>query len=236
MTSIFVSWSGRQGKGLAEALKETILDLRNVDAWVSSQDIAFGSAWFKSLDSELKSADGALVCVTSDAINSPWVYFEIGALWARLGNVKAILFGVDEAVLRQGPLSQIQLARAISKEDVSRILLEFFAQDDKERIGRHINRTWQEWIKQVREITDPLGSGVGVDSSVVSLSRALLDSFEAQSRHFKVFEFKLLSELSRPELAEDGFPFDLILNGFLKMRSDDPPPVGQPTMLPLCLR
>lgn len=222
MPKIFVSWSQTQGQRLAEALKEIVLDLQNLDVWVSSQNIGLGSDWFNSLNEALKEADGGLVCVTRDALSSPWVNFEIGALWARLNNVKFLLFGVDKVELNNSPLSQIQLSQGTSKEDVTRVLYEFFKPEDKDLIDRHLTRTWEEWIRIVEAIMSPLEEETGADANVLSLSRALDAAFEAQSRKFKVFDFKLHSTVSRAELERRELPFDLVKNGFLKMRSDTP--------------
>ena len=54
------------------------------------------------------------------------------------------------------------------------------------------------------------------------MSQTIFDAFKAQSRKFKVFELSIVSGLNKEELVRKGLPFDLVLNGYLKMRMDRP--------------
>lgn len=218
---IFVSWAKPQGRKLAEALKETILKIDGFDAFVSSEDIEFGSEWFAALTKKLKEADRALVCVTHDAIESTWVFFEMGALWARLNNVGVLVFGLDKDELQDNPLQQIQWARGNSKDDVARLLAEFVEPEDRERVKQCVEESWAAWTKRIQAITEPLAEAE-VDKTVSTLGLAVIEALEAQRTRFKEFEFRLYSELASAELAKQGLPFDLALNGFLKVRSDRP--------------
>lgn len=216
---IFVSWAKPQGRKLAEALKETILKMDGVDVFVSSEDIAFGSEWFAVLKENLKGADRALVCVTHDAIESAWVFFEMGALWALLNNVGVLVFGLDKDELQDTPLQQIQWARGDSKDAVARLLAEFVETQDPERVRQHVEDSWAAWTARIQAITEPLAEAE-VDETVSSLGVAVIKAL--QRTRLKEFEFRLYSEVATKDLAKQRLPFDLVLNGLLKVRSDRP--------------
>lgn len=222
MQTIFISWSGRQGRKLAEALKETVLDPKVFNAWVSSQDITIGSTWFSSLNLQLKQADGALVCVTKEAVHSPWVNFEIGGLFARLSNVKVLLFGVEVKELNETPLSQIQLAQGTNKQDLLRVLSELCVPEDRDDTRHHLERTWEEWLLRCRRITEPWTQEEGINTDVSSLSQILLTSIQAQSQQYRDFSFRLHSIIGTQQLNRVKLPFDIAMNGVLRFRSDTP--------------
>ena len=223
MPKVFVSWSGADGRLLAEAVKETLLRIDVVDAWVSSRDIVPGSEWFASIKSHLNEVDAALICLTPEALKSPWVHFEAGALWSRLREVKVLVFGVESSELQRTPIAQIQVARGMSESDVVRLLASLPDMPDETTVRGHVAEVWEEWSSRVRGAMEPWHAGPDEGTMAVSrLGQELLSSFAVLERHFRVFEFKLYSEVHGPELQRQRLDFDLALNGYLKMRSDTP--------------
>src|SRR5262245_57787019 len=116
---IFISWSGSWGKGAAGAMRDWLLEdalpneLKNDDVIVSD-DIAKGAVWFEELTKFLDQACVALVCLTHEALRSPWVHYEVGAIaqamsgrpggWGRRTPVFTLLLGVKPGEI-EGPLA-----------------------------------------------------------------------------------------------------------------------------------
>ena len=221
MPKVFISWSGGRGQRLAEALKETVFNTRNLEVWVSSQDIVTGSAWFSSIEKELQGVTHAVACITRDAILSPWVNFEAGALWMRLGTIKLLLFDIEEAQLTSSltpsPFFHLQARKGTDKQAVSRLLLGMLDKSDKEAGREHFEGAWERWMNRVKEI-----NRLSEDENVESLAQAILDAIKVQSRHDTNFDFIFKSCATSVDLERHGFPFDLALNGYLRNRSDAP--------------
>ena len=96
---------------VAEALNSWLEDLLpGIQPWVSTEDIAKGSAWFPALLGRLEFARLCLICVTPESVRSPWFYFGAGAIAGKGARVRvcAYLVGVDFAQLYKGPLGHFQ--------------------------------------------------------------------------------------------------------------------------------
>ena len=78
---IFICWSGERSKQFATAasvfLKTMFKDA--VDPEISS-DIEKGAVWFDDLSDTLRQARVGLLCLTPEAVGSPWLHFEAGIL------------------------------------------------------------------------------------------------------------------------------------------------------------
>jgi hypothetical protein len=109
---VFISWSGELSRLMAEELRSWLPTiLQAVTPWVSSQDIRTGSRWLAELSSELDQTNFGILCVTAEALQSPWLNFEAGALGKRITDPKTgvvgLLFGVNHGAV-SGPISQFQ--------------------------------------------------------------------------------------------------------------------------------
>jgi hypothetical protein len=82
--------------------------VHQVDAWISSRDIDPGRRWALALGRELEQSDFAVVCLTRENRNSPWILFEAGAAARSLeARVVPLLLGIGASEL-DGPLAQFQ--------------------------------------------------------------------------------------------------------------------------------
>ncbi len=111
---LFISWSGRRSKAIAEALRRWIpMVLQAVDPWVSTDDIAAGSRWSIKVGSELETTKFGVICVTPENIQAPWLLFEAGALSKTIGTsvVCPYLHEILSTDL-PGPLGQFQAVDA----------------------------------------------------------------------------------------------------------------------------
>src|SRR5438045_1936561 len=107
---VFISWSGTRSRDVAESLHEWLPYVINaVEPWLSSADIEKGARWALDLAQELESTSVAVICLTKENLNAPWILFEAGALSKTVGKsfVCPYLFGLDRIDLT-GPLLQFQ--------------------------------------------------------------------------------------------------------------------------------
>ncbi len=102
---VFLSWSG-SARGLAEALA-TFLRMVGVAPFLSQVSIKAGKRWEDELDKALAGCDHAMILVTPDAVRSPWVMWEAGAIHnqPRPTRVFPVLVGVSEG---PDPLKRLQ--------------------------------------------------------------------------------------------------------------------------------
>jgi hypothetical protein len=79
--NVFISWSGSSSKAVAEVLRDWLPDMISAcDPRISSRDIDAGARWYPDLVKQLEQAQVGVVCITSDNLGDPWIYFETGAV------------------------------------------------------------------------------------------------------------------------------------------------------------
>ena len=79
-SEVFVSWSGKQGKMLTEALKEWLpLVVDAPPIWVSSLDLPGGTRWSQQIAVRLEKCDLGILVVAPGNSRAPWLLFEAGA-------------------------------------------------------------------------------------------------------------------------------------------------------------
>lgn len=107
---VFISWSGKRSKALANALRDWLpMALQYVEPWISDKDISAGDRWAQAIAGELESSNFGIICVTPENLHSEWILFESGALSKSMLDAKVIplLYGLEISDL-SGPLSQFQ--------------------------------------------------------------------------------------------------------------------------------
>src|ERR1700730_5681790 len=109
---VFICWSGRRSRRLAEAVANGWLPAMfgaHVTSFVSFANIEAGEGWYDRVVAELGKADAAILCLTPENLRSPWLHFESGMV-SRLG--KGIVFtfflGANAGQI-EDPLKQIQV-------------------------------------------------------------------------------------------------------------------------------
>lgn len=120
---VFISWSGKRSKALANALRGWLpMALQYVEPWVSDKDISAGDRWAQAIAGELDSSNFGIICVTPENLHSEWVLFESGALSKSMLDAKVIplLYGLEISDL-SGPLSQFQ-AQKLEESGVMEIV------------------------------------------------------------------------------------------------------------------
>ncbi len=164
--NIFISWSGKRSKALANELANWLqLVIQNLKPWISSRDIRKGERWLSKIGEKLNNCDIGLICVTPENTESPWLLFEAGALSKQLGQSRVcpILLGMNPGDL-EGPLSQFQ-ATSLTKEDMLKLVLTLNNELkekslDKEILTKSFNKFWGDLENEIKEITK-----IGIKSS-----------------------------------------------------------------------
>lgn len=96
---IFISWSGEIAKSIAEALKSELLNIfegdKEIEVFVSSQDITAGAEWFQEITNAIENSVLGILCLTKENTTNEniadWIIFEAGALAFHLKDKKAII-------------------------------------------------------------------------------------------------------------------------------------------------
>jgi Ricin-type beta-trefoil lectin domain-like len=78
---VFISWSGKTSRGVAEALRNWLPDvLQAVDPFFSDFDISAGDRFPEVLQRKLGETHFGILCLTPTNHQAPWMLFEAGAL------------------------------------------------------------------------------------------------------------------------------------------------------------
>ena len=152
---VFLSWSGKPCQKVAEGLGDLIANLdAGVKPFVSSRNIEIGELWTQKLSSALNSCCCGVLCLAPQALASPWVMFEAGALskGGRQRRVYPYLLGIKGSI-KSGPLAAFQ-ARKASKDATWRLISEILksVKADKFKRTRALERFNDEWPKLKKTI------------------------------------------------------------------------------------
>ena len=122
---IFVSWAGSDSHQVAFVLRQWLPEVLSfVRPWVSSEDIRKGTRWSDELWGRLQNTSYSIVCVTPEAVRSPWVNFEAGAVARAVGghsHVSPLLLGMSAGDLGGVPLAMFQCTE-FTRRDVERLV------------------------------------------------------------------------------------------------------------------
>lgn len=93
---VFLSWSKRRSKAVAEAWHAFLPDvLQVVKTFLSSADLEAGVRWTADLADALGDMDHGIIIVTPENREEPWIHFEAGALSKKPGKSKVVPFLYD---------------------------------------------------------------------------------------------------------------------------------------------
>src|SRR6185437_3461921 len=123
--NVFVSWSGRRSKSVAEALKDWLPSIIQVARpWVSASDIEKGTRWSEGVSKALDAMKAGIVCLTPENLMAEWILFEAGAL-SKTSDPKTrvwtYLIGDLKPSDVKGPLSLFQATTA-ENEDTRKLI------------------------------------------------------------------------------------------------------------------
>src|SRR5688572_23952223 len=88
---VFISWSGRRSRQIAEALKDFLENVFDASLkggiFLSTKEIRGGARWSEVINEALRECHFGIMCLTPENVSAPWVLFEAGALSKTAGEV-----------------------------------------------------------------------------------------------------------------------------------------------------
>lgn len=155
---IFLSWSGKQSRGVALALRDWLPDvLQTIEPWLSSEDIPAGGRWAIEISKALEDAEMGILCLTAENLHSGWLNFEAGALSKRFDRslVGVYAVGIEPADIT-GPLAQFQVTCA-NKADTYRLLHTINnALGDASITETRLQRIFEQWWPNLKKQLDDI--------------------------------------------------------------------------------
>jgi hypothetical protein len=101
--NVFISWSGPMSRRITRAVHDWLpLVIQPVKPFMSERDIVPGSRGLHTIASRLENIRFGIICITADNQESPWLYFEAGALSKMVDESRVIplAFDVDKGQIR----------------------------------------------------------------------------------------------------------------------------------------
>ena len=114
MAQVFLSWSGRRSKAVAEGLADWLPNVfQGLKVWMSDKDIGAGERWSLELTKALESSNFGIVCLTPENLKSEWLLFEAGALSKAIDAARVVPYMFDLKTTDVAPpLSQFKAVDA----------------------------------------------------------------------------------------------------------------------------
>ncbi|MBM3319583.1 MAG: toll/interleukin-1 receptor domain-containing protein [Candidatus Eisenbacteria bacterium] len=156
---IFIGWSGDLSHRVAVLVKEWLSDVLQSDRpFVSSEDIKKGARWSSELAAVLKECSFGIFCVVPSNARAPWMNFEAGAIVGAMptSRVSTFLFGVDQSVIQDTPLSMFQ-STVYEETDLLRLVrsindLRVEDRMDETRLKRNFGAFWPRLKSELDEL------------------------------------------------------------------------------------
>ncbi len=154
---IFLSWSGHKSNLIAKELKLWLKSILNeVVPFFSTQDMTKGNRWAIELAKQLEDTEYGIVLMTKENTNSPWLFFEAGALSKNflLGKVTTILFDITDSEVN-APLSQFQNTK-FEKDDMYKLIVDLNRLAKKsiteKKLQTLFNQSWNQLQVSIKKI------------------------------------------------------------------------------------
>jgi hypothetical protein len=231
---VFISWSGKRSKALANALRDWLpMVLQYVEPWVSDKDISAGERWAQAIAGELEASNFGIICITPENLHSEWILFESGALSKSMLDAKVIplLFGLELSDL-SGPLSQFQ-AQKMEQAGVMEIVRSINkisqTKTSEQIVNQLVPALWprlqgaiesipdsepsEKHMRPHHEILEELVTGVrGINSRMRELEPELMDREQAnRRRRLTRMHPRMLEEIGMIAMEEGGGPLQLLM-------------------------
>lgn len=200
---IFLSWSQAPSKSAASAfrawLPTIIQDCREEDIFMSDQ-LQKGEEWFAKITGTAETADLGIVFITGENEDSPWINFESGALYSRMGGKRLcpVLFRLSKADYN-GPMKNYQLTSLGEREDVLQLLHTINGGLDRPLdltiLDNEFESKWPKFEAMLNEI--PQAEGPAGEMAVRSTEEKIDEMLE------------LLRNLTRHEISTSEFVANL---------------------------
>jgi hypothetical protein len=188
---VFISWSGERSQKIAEVFHKWLPDvIQSVRPYFTPDDVIKGTRWETEVATVLDKSNIGLLILTPEALKSPWVLFEAGALTKVIekSRVCPLLFGIEPTDVI-GPLAFLQGAK-FNKEEIKRVMKMINASLDEQGLNndildRSFNRCWPDLDSAVTKILE----GSTKDAKVTKRSdRDILEEILLNTRETRKVE------------------------------------------------
>jgi nucleoside 2-deoxyribosyltransferase len=164
-----ISYSGTRSKIVAEALRLLLQrSIPKIEVLLPGTDIALRDSWRKSISSNLKTIDVAIIVVTQENIERAWVTYEVGYITAHQKRIVPFLFDVPTSRL-SFPLASF-LAVTSNKDSIFRLItqlaLEAKLNVDTKNIEKSFDAAWREFENSLVEARSKSGPLENIVSAV----------------------------------------------------------------------
>ena len=163
---IFLSWSKSLSLNLAKRTADLLVDVFETDSifWISTEGIDQGADISRSIEDGLQKCNGAILFLTIDNINNPWINYEAGAIACKSGNSRIwpFAFNLRMSEFSYSPIASKQ-AMGLNKEDVVRLLQSIYEFEQKnidipkdkvdQNIALHLEKYLQDCEKIISSYT-----------------------------------------------------------------------------------
>ena len=176
---VFVSFSGEKSKRTADALVEFLPKILPTISFVlADTDIAIGERWQQSLERQTDGLNFAILCVSHDNVEKPWLMYEAGQLSRKTPRLVPYLLNVDPADLK-GPLAH--LSAVLADKGGTRHLLSIMNDESEEVLPNDVlNRDFESYWPEIKSCLDSarklsvaddvIGAIVSGDANIIQFS------------------------------------------------------------------
>jgi|SRR5690554_810000 len=222
---IFISWSGRRSKAVAELMSDWLkCVIQASQPWISTRDIDRGAIWFSEINNKLKDVSVGIVCLTQENKNKPWILFETGALAKGLTTNRVCTFLIDlNPEDLQDPLGQFnhtfpernsvwELSRTINDclgdnsldERILNQVFETYWSQFESKFEAALKENPPEEVVPPRSEQDILSEILNNTRSLTHRIRELESEVHFKSRNSKGFDFDRKSRMEIIKMLESG--------------------------------
>lgn len=103
---VFIGWAGERSGRVAVFLRGWLKQvIKDLEVWVSAEDIETGKPWLGKLNAALKQADVGVLCITAENLEALWITYEAGSLANKAGGETSVCpYVIDLYLSRSGNL------------------------------------------------------------------------------------------------------------------------------------
>lgn len=160
---VFIMWSGDRSRTVAIAMHRFLRAVvQGPDYFISTDKIEKGEVWERVITAALEDTTFGIACLTQEAVASPWVHFEAGAIsraGAKTARVVPYLIGIRDAEVA-GPLTKFQMTAATREGTRGLVTSLNTARPQPERISEDalddaFEHGWARLSKVLEELPPP---------------------------------------------------------------------------------
>jgi hypothetical protein len=161
--NVFISWSGPRSRWVAEAFRNWLPVLvQAAKPWMSATDIEKGARGLNEVSSSLQGTKVAIVCLTPENLDAPWIHFEAGALSKTIDDKTRLctylLAGLKFQDVKP-PLGMFQATTADKKDTRALVKTINAAVSDKPVPEAHLDvlfeRMWPDLEEKLNKMPNP---------------------------------------------------------------------------------